>query len=343
MQEHADVVLRDGDALGKAETRLSVFHAQVLLQPTAAHACGFGSRQNRPVGREDVAVEHDGERVHEAAPADAQRLLATDDARHELPVHIAHLVDGPLIRGGAVLDARALEHRARGGRAGEDPMLVAQHHLAVRAEVEEQRELIRTRHVDGEQAAGDVPADRARNARREVRGARRDVAVDKREVVNLFAEQRRRHVRSHAQRRRVDVCRDELHGGVSADGDVVDVRRRDAGLGRERARHLGEHFFEQLCHGLELAPDARLDALGDGGAKDELGVGAAHRVDQLAGLLVVQAADDGGRPHVDGKTVAPPLPIGAPDGGEPAGRLADVARALATSMPSVTGVWHARV
>ena len=56
---------------------------------------------------------------------------------------------------------------------------------------------------------------------------------------------------------------------------------------------------------------------------------------RLSALLVVQAADDGGRAHVDGKAVAPPLPVGAPDGGESASRLADIARADARDLHAI--------
>ncbi len=92
----------------------------------------------------DHAVQiHLGEDVDHARAADADGLRVADDAE----VHLVRfrvdldLFDGPFHGAHAELDAAPLEGGARRARRGHEPVLVPEHDLAVRADVDEERDL----------------------------------------------------------------------------------------------------------------------------------------------------------------------------------------------------------
>ena len=70
-----------------------------------------------------------------------------------------HLFDGPTISAHPVHDAGPLEGRSGRARAGDEPLRGAEHHLPVRAHVEEEGRLLRGAKPGGQHPGGDVRPD----------------------------------------------------------------------------------------------------------------------------------------------------------------------------------------
>ncbi len=133
-------------------------------------------------------------------------------------------------------DGRALEGRPgrRGGR--EQPVAVAEHDLAVRADVDEQPGPRVPVHAGREQPGGDVAADVGAERREHERPRprmRRHARVGSEHLRQLAG---RHDERRDAERLRVDAERDVGHRRVPGDGDLGDVSRIRAGLRADLAR-----------------------------------------------------------------------------------------------------------
>ena len=207
--------------------------AHHVLGHAVAHAHAGRRRLEVDVpGLVDEAGDEElSEQVDEAAAADARGRGVVDGAEGGLPgvVRDVDVLDGAGGGAHAVAHAAALEGGP--GRAGarQQPVLVAEHHLAVGADVDEQGELVGGEHARGDHAGGDVAAHVAAHRRHDVH-ARQHVGVQ----AELAGEQLGRRgdrgdVGLLAQESRVQAQQQMGHGRVAGDRDLVDLVELDAG------------------------------------------------------------------------------------------------------------------
>ena len=148
----------------------------------------------------------------------------------------------------AAADLGALEGRAGRAGRGEQATLVAEDDLGVRADVHDERHPIRLVRLLGQDDAGRVGADVARDARQD---------VDPRARVGPEPQLRRGRVdrtvgrqgeRRAAERRRIDAEQEVMHDRVADQRKLQDVGALDPGLVGEQREHPVDRQADRLGH-----------------------------------------------------------------------------------------------
>ena len=161
--------------------------------------------------------------VDETRPAQSLRLDVPDHSELERVAAHLHDLDGARRRPHAAPDGGALERRAGRGGGGEEPVAVAEHELAVRADVQEQPHPRVAVHSRCQEPGDDVAADVSAEGR-EDHGTGTGVDPDSDVRRQDLGEQPRRHDEGrHPERLGIDAERDVGHGGIAGDRDLVDL------------------------------------------------------------------------------------------------------------------------
>ena len=151
-------------------------------------------------------------------------------------VELDHL-DRAVGRAHAAADRAALERRPGRRRGGQDAVAVAEHDLAVGADVDEQPGPLVAVHAGGEHAGDDVAADVRAEGREAATARARGCSVEPEVGGEQPAAARGgHHERRDAERLGVDAERQRGHRGVAGERDLVDLARVDPGLGADLAR-----------------------------------------------------------------------------------------------------------
>ncbi len=295
---------------GAAELRLFLpddgeFQAVLSLRDAALDRVRDGrghfvGRQEPAGGLDRADAEQFGHEVNQRGAAESARREVADDVE----LHV--VVDDELVNravGGAhaEADARALERRPGGGRATDEPVLVADDQFAVRADVNGQRALRRLVHPGGEDHADGVRADEPGDVRKHVDHAVRvdaqpDVAAGD---VGRAAEpgdvRRLRHeLGVHAEK-------EMAHRGVAHHGRLVQVLAADAGglaAFRDDLVQAADDLLLQFAEAVRVRGGVA-DAAHHVVAERDLRVGARRHRQLAAADEVHQEADDGRRPDVE--------------------------------------------
>ncbi len=130
---------------------------------------------------DDAGDKHLGQQTDEPTAAEALGLGAADDAITGFGVLAInpHPLDGAARGAHAVLHAGTLKSRAGRARAGDQPRAVAQHHLAVGADVDEQCQVCCVKHAAADDAGANVGAHVTRHPRQAIhRSFRIDVQAN---------------------------------------------------------------------------------------------------------------------------------------------------------------------
>ena len=266
-----------------------------------AHAAAFAGELALAV--DDARAEQLGDDVDDAGAADADRRFAADDgvARlHRLGVDRAG-IDRAVGGAHAAGDVAALERRARRAGAAHQEFVVAEHQLAVRAQVDEQRQLLAVPDHRGERAGGDVAADVAADVRRKDQLCLRVQAEAQLVGAEVVGQEEAGDVRLHAHRIGEQAQQQVVHGGVAGQAHAVDAaavdRRRGAHLREQRAEGFVDHGLRQPL-GAALAAGLD-DAVDDIGAVADLAVASGRLGENRAGLHVHQRGGDRRGAQVD--------------------------------------------
>ena len=260
-------------------------------------------RQHAPGLVDDTRFEARRQRVDEAGSAHAHRLRIAQRGDAERAVLEAARDDRPVARLHPLGDVGALE-RGAGRRGAADELAVRdERHLAVGAQIGEERAppAARSGHaaeVDQlvktacDQAGGDVAAHIARHARAQIRPAQSGHRA-------LDAEQRLGLEGIDPDALRRDAAQDVLHHRVAGDRPAPDARRIDPRLGAQVARELQDAARCGIAQHVERARGAGVDPADDVGPERGLGVGdAAARQKPRVGR-VEQVDGDGRRAQID--------------------------------------------
>ena len=153
-------------------------------------------------------------------------------------------LDGARRRALAAADLGALEGRAGRARRGEQPSLVAEDDLGVRADVDDERHPLRLVGLLGEDDPGRVGADVTGDARQDV-DARAGMGAQA-ELRGGGADRpvRGERERRATERRRIDAEQEVVHDRVADDRELEDLDALDAGTHRQR----GDQAVERLAH-----------------------------------------------------------------------------------------------
>ena len=212
---------------------------------------------------DDAALEHLGDDVDDAAAANAHGLVGVaDQGVAGLPgLRVdGHAVDGPVGGPHAAADVAALEGRAGGAGAAHQEFIVAEHQLAVGAQVDEQGHLLFIPQHRGERAGGDIATHVAADVRRQDQ-LRLGVQVDaQRGRADVVAVEECRDVGLHAHRLGVQAQQQVVHGGVACQGHAVYL----VGVDVDGLAHLQHHRADGFHHdgvlqALTAALPARFD------------------------------------------------------------------------------------
>jgi len=181
-----------------------------------------------------------GDHVDDAAAADTHRLLALlahDGQRRlqRLPVDghgLYRAVGGPHTAG----NVAALKGGACGAGAGHHEVPVAEHDLAVGAQIDEQGELVLVPDAAGQRTGGDITAHIGADI-----GCQHHLGVrvgHKADIPGLQAVpvEERRNVRLHADRIGVHAQQQVVHGGVGGHAAPQDTVGVHLGAGAQRPR-----------------------------------------------------------------------------------------------------------
>ncbi len=254
-------------------------------------------------------VEHTGgeelaEQVDQAAAAEAHGGGVVDRAKRRF-VGLGvdpDVLDGAGARPHAVLDAATLEGGAGRAGAGDQPVLVAQHDLAVGADVDEEREAVGGVEPGADHPGRDVAADVAAHRRHELH-SRLGVHAEADLVSGELGRQRDGgDVGLLAQVARVEAEQQVRHRRVAGDRDLLDL----GGLDAVARLELVDQVVDRL-QGEELQAQQPTLALGVDDARDhvlaagDLLVVGARAVDDAAGLEVDEVGHDRRGPRVDGE------------------------------------------
>ena len=211
----------------------------------------------------------------------------------------------PLDRAGrgalATADLGTLEGRPGRARRGEQPALVAEHDLRVRADVDDERHPVGLVRLLGEDDPGRVGADVAGDARQHVDPGARMGAQAQRGRRGPHGPVGGQRERRAAEWRRIDAEQQVVHDRVAHDRQLEDLDALDAGPHRER----GDQPVERLAHGRghlagALGMHHRVrHAAHQVLAKADLRVHHAVAGEDGAIGEVRQVARDRGRPDVD--------------------------------------------
>ncbi len=192
-----------------------------------------------------------------------------------------------------------------GTRCREQPVLVAEDDLGVRADVHDERHPLGLVRLLGEDHPGRVRPDMAGDARQQVDPRAGMGAQPELRGGGLHRAVGRQRERRAAERRRVDAEDEVMHDRVADDRQLEDLRPLDPGPHRER----GDQPVQRLAHGRgHLAGTLGMHhRVGDPAhqvlAEADLRVHhAVAREDRAVGE-VGEMAGDGGRADVDGDAV----------------------------------------
>ena len=239
----------------------------------------------------------------------------------------AHRIDGSRLRAHAEAADVALQRRACRACARQQPVAVADHQLAVGADVEEQADFILLVQVQHQQAADDVAADVVRCGGDDVDEARKVHAQLRAPEPAGIGGHRRKGRGKH--RPGVELEQEVDHRGVAGDDQRGAASGGDARLLREAIEQAVEALHRRALHVLHVT--VALKRVGDAGqdvrAVDFLAVGLAGLSQYCAAVHVHQLHDDGGGAIVGGEAVVLRAGVARLDIGDlPAGFTADQRR-----------------
>ena len=220
-----------------------------------------------------------GDRVDQTGAAQALCLDVADHLAGDVVVaHLDHL-DGAVGRAHAALDRPALEGRTGGCGGRQDALAVAEHDLAVGADVDEETKPLVPVHPRGQHPGHDVAADVRAECGQQHRAGPRMHGDAEVAGQQLGEDGGRHHERRDAERLGVDAEREGAHRRVAGQGDLVDLQGVDAGLGA----HLGGELRQRVVR--ELGEPAERIRVEHGGADPGDDVAAE-------GLLLVEHRGD---------------------------------------------------
>ena len=181
------------------------------------------------LGIDDAAAEQFGDNIDDAAAADAHRLLARVAHNGKGGLH-GGFVDGAGLNGAvggphAAGDVAALKGRAGRAGAGHHEVAVAENQLAVRADVEKQRQILPRVQIRLQQPTRDVAAQIIGD-----RGHAVDISADGQSQLRRpdhAGVKKHRRVRALKYEPRVAAEEEVQHRRVAADGHGGDRLRAD--------------------------------------------------------------------------------------------------------------------
>ena len=250
------------------------------------------------LGIQDPGVEQLGDRIDDAAAAEADGLLVrlADDAERRL--HRLGIDDAGLDRAvrcaHAAGDVAALEGRACRAGARDHEVAVAEDDLAVRAEVDEQGQLVAVPEHAGERTGGDIAADIGADVRRKADGGVR--MGGQAEVVHAQAVpvEEGGDIRLHADGIGLHADEQVVHRRVAGNAQAHDARGRQLGILTQGLHQRDERLLEDGVLQLLAAAGLALldDTVDDVRAVADLAVAAGRLGQQAAVLHVKQHGGD---------------------------------------------------
>ena len=253
------------------------------------------------------------------------RVHADDpEARLQRRAVDADALDGAGRGALAAADLGALEGRAGRTGRGEQPALVAQDDLRVGADVHEQGHALGQLRFLGQDDAGRVRADVARDAGQDVDACARVRPDAQLGRGGVDGPVRRQGERRATERRRVDAKEQVMHDRVADEDQLQDLGALDAGLVGEAGQQAVERLADRLghllgalgmhhrvrdaAHQVLAEPDLRVH---DAGAREDGAVGQVREVagdrggadvdgDAVDGLVEPRPDRDDVAPAVDG-------------------------------------------
>ncbi len=269
---------------------------------------------DRAVRRQDPRQVQLGDRLDDPGAADTgdvrageRRIVRPDVAADHAEAGLERVrVDADALdragRGAlAAADLRALEGGAGGARCGQHAVAVAEHDLGVGADVDDQVDLLAEIRCLGEDHAGGVGADVARDAGQHVRTRARvdgEPELPRGQAHRLVDGERERGA---AELGRVEAEQQVVHDRVADERDLEDVVARDAGVGGELGGELREaaaNRARQLLLGARVhhhVGDAAHQVL----AEADLRVHLSGRGEHVARVEIAQVPGDGRRADVE--------------------------------------------
>ena len=260
-----------------------------------------------PLGGDGGGAVQLGDHVDDTAAADAHRFLArlTHNGQHRLqrlPVdgHGLHrAVGGPHAAG----DIAALKGGTRGAGAGHHKVPVAEHDLAVGAQIDEQGKFVLIPDPAGQRTGGDIAAHIGTDV-----GGKHHSGVrigDQADVTGLQAipAEKGRNVRLHPHGIGVHAQQQMVHGGVGGHAAAQDTLRLHAGAAAQRpGQRLQSLLHDGLLQALHAAgPSLLHNAVDHVRAVADLPVAAGTLGQQLSGLQVHQHRRNRGGADIDSK------------------------------------------
>ena len=213
-----------------------------------------------------------------------------------------HAIDGAAGGPHAARDGAAFESRPCRGRAGHQEIPVAEHHLPVGADVQQQGDFLRLVHSGSQNSRGDVAADVASGHGEGVQDAAR---VDPQP--DLGRTERRRAGRRRHKRRDPDQIgfqsqQEVQHGRIAGSHHARDIAPADLCPVGQVLDERFDVLDNGLVQGLGAARLPRVvDAADNVGAELDLGVVLGGGVAGSARRKVNQVSDDRRGAHVEGK------------------------------------------
>ena len=193
-------------------------------------------------------LHESGDRVHQSRPAQPGRLAVADHGQRQLVRRYRDTLDRALGSAHPAPDGRALECWPGGRCGGQQPVPVAEHDLAVGADVDEQPGPGVPVHARGEQPGCDVAAhvgaERGEHERPRPR-MNRDCQVGGEHFRQLPG---RHDEGGNPERLGVDAQSDVRHRRVPGNCDLGDVRRVRTGLRAHLCCQLGQGLMRELAH-----------------------------------------------------------------------------------------------
>ena len=258
-----------------------------------------------PEGSSIPALQSSASRSIIPDPQRAARLAAAND--RDLGAAGRRIdpdaLDGPTRRAHPATYAAPFEGRAGRGGAGHQPLTVADDHLAIGADIEEQANLLAVGDEGGlKQPRGDIAADIAADARRE-----QHVGIGVHGQADLVPAQQgrtvdRRRVGLQADIFRIEPKQEVDHGRVADDDGVVDLGRVDgvvAAKVSDQAVEVGQDQVAKLL--APLGEFGVIDPADDVQAARDLAIVFGGRAQDMVARQVGQVDGAGGRSDVDGQ------------------------------------------
>ncbi len=264
-----------------------------------------------------LLIEHAGQEqlrqeIDETGAADALGTGLADGAVLHAS-HQGYLLYRPVAGTHAVADLSPFKGRTGGGRAGQQPILVAEHHLPVGPHVDQEADALVLGHAAGHHVRHHVAAHVAGSSGHQVhRGSGIDVEAQL-AGVGPGREVRHRGIGSVPDASGVQPEQHMHHGGVACDADGHDLLGADlpslADADLIVAAYPGQHVVDGVDYHVPQAflavvltvHYARQHVL----AVHQLAVVVGDLGDHLPGAEVHQLQGHGGGPDVDGHPVVP--------------------------------------